>query len=98
MQKLIQPLNRMHISAGYKASGYTARFGMVHYALDSYATNGDITVYASGEGKLLASGLDKILGNFMVIRYYDVYNHVTGKTQDMIARYYHLSAIKLLGA
>ncbi|WP_040196805.1 M23 family metallopeptidase [Candidatus Soleaferrea massiliensis] len=93
MQKLIQPLNHMHISSGYKASGYTARFNMVHYALDSYSSSGDVVVRASGTGTLLSSGLDHIFGNFMVIRYNSVYNHHTGKTQDIIARYYHLSKI-----
>lgn len=50
-------------------------------------------MYASGNGTVVAAGTDRLLGNVMVVAYNDVYNHKTGGTQNVIARYYHLASI-----
>lgn len=42
---------------------------------------------------MVATGLDRLLGNVVIVRYDNVYNHKTSKTQNIIARCYHLSKI-----
>lgn len=90
-QKLIQPLNKMLVGYAYKNPAYKQDFhGFTHYGADYW---GDSVVYGSGIGEVLAAGYDSTFGNTVVVRYNGVYVHGTGKVQDLIARYYHLSFI-----
>lgn len=91
-QKLIQPLNNMYVGFAYKNNDYPKTFhGFTHYGADYW---GDRTVWASGRGKVLKVGYDSTFGNTVIVRYDKVFVHETGNVTDLIARYYHLSAIQ----
>lgn len=90
MQKLILPINNMRITASYKAAAYKNRFGFTHYGFDAIALNGSTVVYASGGGKVLLVGNDSVVGNVVIVCYSDALNHKTGKSADIIMRYFHL--------
>lgn len=92
-QKLILPINKMRISAGYKNALYNKTFGFGHYGLDICSTNGNWNIYASGIGKVVALGLDRILGNVVAVVYKNVWNHKLNKVQDVVLRYNHLKSI-----
>lgn len=89
-QNLILPINECKITAGYQNKAYLEKFGFAHYGLDMI---GSATVYGSGIGKVIACGLDSVLGNVIAIRYNKVVNHKTGEVCDIIARYNHLASI-----
>ena len=55
----------------------------------------DDTVYASGAGKVVATGWDSKLGGAVCVQYDDVYNHKTGETISVIARYMHLKSVSV---
>lgn len=92
-QKLILPINKCLVTASCKTAAYKARFGFSHYGADMVSSSGQSTVYASGNGIVLATGLDSLLGNVVIIRYDDVLNHKTGEVRSVIARYFHLHQI-----
>ncbi|HAX72393.1 MAG TPA: hypothetical protein DCY20_02585 [Firmicutes bacterium] len=100
-QKLILPFRSpVVVTAGYKCSGYTNYMkttynlsGMIHYGLDSVPTNGNKTIYGSGKGEVIAFGEGKACGKVVVVRYDDVYNHVTKSALKAVAvRYFHLDS------
>lgn len=91
-QKLILPVNNATITAGYKNSNYIKKFGFGHFGLDII---GQSIIYASGEGTVLACGLDNVLGNVISIKYEKIINHKTGKIVDIIMRYNHLASLKI---
>ncbi len=78
---LLSPLSSGKITASYMNSAYRNRFGFNHYGTDIVATNGDWRVRASGYGRVLFTGVDKVLGGTLVVQY-----------GDLIARYFHLQA------
>ena len=94
-QKLILPINKCHITASYKTPGYKARFGFTHFGVDMVSFAGQSTVYANGNGEVIRTGLDNVLGNVVIARYDDVLNHKTGSSLNVIARYYHLASISV---
>lgn len=94
-QYLIQPVNHTVLSAGYLNTKYQKKFGFKHYGHDVYSNNSDLTVYASGDGKVLECGYDSALGNIVVVRYNKAYNEKTKKYTDIIMRYYHLASISV---
>jgi murein DD-endopeptidase MepM/ murein hydrolase activator NlpD len=85
MQKLIQSVNNMTISASFLNSAYYKKFGFKHYGTDCY---GSATIYAQGIGTVLATGTDSCYGNFVVVLYPDV--ECKG---DIVANYFHLASI-----
>lgn len=91
-QKLILPVNNATITAGYKNTNYTKKFGFSHFGLDII---GQHNIFASGNGSVLSCGLDNVLGNVIAIKYGKVMNHKTGKIVDIIMRYNHLSSLKV---
>ena len=92
-QKLILPINKCRITASYKTTAYSQRFGFIHYGVDMISSVGNSTLYASGNGTVIKTGVDSCFGNIVVVRYDDVYNHKTGQVQSVICRYYHLASI-----
>ena len=91
-QKLILPINKMRVTAGYKNSNYQQQFGFRHYGTDLTSTNSDRTVWGSGVGTVLLAGYDNVLGNVLVIRY-DNCQLTTGATKNLIQRIFHLDRI-----
>ncbi len=91
-QKLILPINKTRITAGYKNANYKNQFGFNHYGSDSTSTNSNRTVWGSGVGKILETGFDNVLGNVVVIRY-DNCQLKNGSIKNLIQRLYHLERI-----
>lgn len=94
-QKLILPINQCRITASYKTPAYKARFGFSHYGVDMVSSAGQATVYACGDGEVLCAGLDNLLGNVVVIRYDNAYNHKADGILSVIARCFHLANIRV---
>ena len=92
-QMLIQPINNMKITSGYRNTKYRETFRCTHFGQDAISIKGDRTVYASGDGKVIACGMDSICGNVVAIKYEKCINENTGETQDVIIRYFHLASI-----
>lgn len=94
-QKLILPINKCRITAGYKNANYTREFGYTHYGVDmTDKDRRDYTVYASGKGKVTHAGFNSSGGNVVVIVYRDC-QLVNGNTCDIVLRYFHLKSIKV---
>ena len=94
-QLLFFPMKDCTVAAGYKNAAYKKAHGYVHYGVDFDSKRAvDFDVIASGSGTVL--GVEKnhnSIGGVVVIKYPKVYNPTTGKTHDLIARYYHLFSI-----
>lgn len=97
MQKLRVPFKKSTMVCGYKTQRYLQAWGYQHYGIDISTYQGttvsDHTIYASGEGVVVASGWDSKLGGALCIQYNDVYNHQTGKVQNVVARYMHMNKV-----
>lgn len=97
-QLLTLPIQRMGITAGYKNAKYLAQFGFGHYGIDAVSETGDRTVYALGNGTVLAAGLDGTAGDYSgmgwvtVIRYDKVYLPYNGNVTNLIATTFHHEA------
>lgn len=96
-QKLILPQKRTMMLCGYKNPKYAEHWGYPHYGIDLSSIQGgagdDPTVYASGEGTVLAAGRDSRLGYGVAVLYPQVRNHRTGEACDVVARYLHLRSL-----
>ena len=96
-QYLQMPFVRQMMLCGYKNPQYMAYWGYHHYGVDVSTIQGgagdDPTVYASGNGTVLAAGKDAKLGYGLCVLYPDAYNHRTGECRDLVARYMHLKSI-----
>lgn len=95
MQKLILPINNTRLTASYKNSAYLKKFGFVHYGADFVSNAGDTKIYGSGDGLVVNTGTDSIVGKIMIIRYPQAYNNITNSYHDIVIRYYHLDSIAL---
>ncbi len=99
MQKLRIPFRKAMMLCGYKNAKYRSYWGYDHYGIDISTKQGgagdDDTVYASGTGKVVLAGKDSKLGGAICVRYDDVYNHKTGETISVIARYMHLKSVSV---
>ena len=94
-QKLILPINKMRLTAGYKNANYRKEFGYTHYGID--ATDKDrknLTIYGSGIGEVVEAGWSNSGGNVIVVIYKDCLL-TSGVVKDLVFRYYHLSSIKV---
>lgn len=90
-QKLILPLNQTQVLCGYKNEAYRKAWGRPHYGQDHW-TGEDKTVWAMGNGEVIAAGFDNVYGNTAVVLYKSVYLR-TGGVADLVARCYHMSAV-----
>lgn len=97
MQRLVMPFKRQMMLCGYKNSEYLKHWGYPHYGVDISTIQGgagdDHNIYASGHGVVLLAGWDKKLGGAVCVMYPGAYNHETGKTADVVARYMHLASV-----
>lgn len=97
MQKLRVPFKSSTMVCGYKTPNYIQKWGFHHYGIDISTYQGDHeddhTVYASGDGVVVASGWDTKLGGALCIRYDDCYNHQNGKVYDVVVRYMHMNEV-----
>ena len=99
-QRLVLPINDLLVTAGYKNPVYQKTWKWVHYGLDCISSKGVRTVYACGDGEVIACGQDGSaptgstarLGNVIVVVYRDVLCN-DGKTRDLTCRNYHLDSI-----
>lgn len=92
-QQLILPINKCKLTASYKIDAYKNKFGFTHYGTDMVSTVGAVSIYASGDGEVVAAGNDSVVGNVVAVKYTQAKNHVTGKVQDVVFRYFHLASI-----
>lgn len=92
-QKLILPINAAKLTASMKTDSYRRRFGFEHYGVDMVCTSGSRTLYASGNGKVVAAGRDRVVGNVVAVCYPNALHRPTGKAMDVVFRYYHLETI-----
>lgn len=97
-QRLILPINKCVFSAGYKNAAYLKQQGYNHYGVDLFSDSG-LTVYACGDGKVIAAGMDgnalnQRLGNCVVVLYYDV-QMPNGKVCDLACRMFHFSKLSV---
>lgn len=94
-QLLIFPMLDCTVAGGYKNERYEKDKKMVHYGVDFDSKRAvDFDVIASGSGTVLGVERNKnSIGGVVVIKYPKVFNPTTGKTQDLIARYYHFYSI-----
>lgn len=98
-QRLVLPLNDLRVTAGYKNPQYLAYWKFAHYGMD--CTSPSTTVYACGNGEVVACGQDgpdltganSRLGNVIVIVYKDVLCN-DGKVRNLTCRMYHFAAIR----
>lgn len=91
MQKLILPLNDCQVLCGYKNAAYQKAWGRPHYGQDHW-TDADKTVWAMGQGEVVAAGFDNVYGNTAVVLYKSVYLR-TGGVADLVARCYHMQKL-----
>lgn len=92
-QQLILPINKCKLTASYKTDAYRNKFGFTHYGSDMVSTSGVVSIYASGDGEVVATGTDSVVGNVVAVKYTQAKNRVTGKAQDVVFRYFHLAYI-----
>ncbi len=92
-QRLILPINKTKLTASMKTTAYKTRFGVEHYGVDMVSAEGNLTLWASGEGTVVAAGKDSVVGNVVAVLYPGAVNHHTGKESNIIFRYYHLKEI-----
>lgn len=95
-QKLILPINKAVITAGFKNANYKKQFGFVHYGVDMVEQNGTTTVWGSGKGTVIAKGYDNVLGNVVVVKYLDVQLKDGTVVKGVIQRIFHLSSINVI--
>lgn len=99
MQKLRIPFRKAMMLCGYKNPEYLKKWTYNHLGIDISTQQGgaseDDTVRASGTGRVVAAGWAGTLGGAICIQYDDVFNHKTGKTMNVVARYMHLKEVKV---
>lgn len=97
-QRLLFPFKRGMIICGYKTAKYQSYWKYPHYGIDISSRQGvmqqDHTIYASGDGKVVAVGKDNSLGMGIAIRYNDCLSR-DGVIKTLIARYLHMSEVKV---
>lgn len=94
-QKLILPINACKVTASMGTSAYKAKYGFSHYGVDMVSTKGTFLIYASGTGKVVATGRDAVVGNVVIVQYNDALNRKTSRAQNLVFRYFHLTQISV---
>lgn len=70
-QKLILPINKAVVTAGFKNTSYKSQFGFTHYGADMVSSAGDKTVWGCGNGTVVATGTDNVLGKVVIVKSLD---------------------------
>ena len=76
----------------YETTKFNGKYLGSHYGSDF---TGDKQIWGSGNGTVIKTGYDNCFGNFVVVKYEDVYNHKTKKTIDVICRYFHMASVSV---
>jgi len=92
-QGLILPINKCRLTASWKTGAYFTRFGFAHFGADMVATDKNAVVFASGNGEVVATGRDSVVGNVVVVQYNNAQNRVRDRSWDVIFRYCHFARI-----
>jgi murein DD-endopeptidase MepM/ murein hydrolase activator NlpD len=98
-QKLVLPIKQCKLNASYKNEAYQNTYSYIHYGVDlgstAHTSSGDTirTVYASGNGVVIAKGWDEKAGYVTVIKYPNAYHKTTQTYKDVIFRYYHFNSL-----
>lgn len=100
MQRLILPINKMRITAGYRNKEYEQLFGFKHYGVDCTSTDSSTVIYGSGKGEVLCHGFDPVCGNVLIVRYNSciMRKEVDDEelvVKDLVIRYFHLAKISV---
>ena len=95
MQRLVLPYRYQEVLAGYKIAAYRNYWGFSHFGWDMWSYDAPTTtdrgkIYASGNGKVVASALDSGVGNVVVVAY-DAAQLADGRVMPLVARYFHLA-------
>lgn len=98
MQRLILPINKCKVNAGYKSATYKKQLGFSHFGVDLVSTGGSNAVYACGDGLVITAGMDgqhdkDRLGNCIVIVYKDVLLP-DGRQVDLACRMFHFAQLR----
>ena len=94
-QKLILPINKLRITAGYKNANYRKEFGYTHYGCDfTDQARADKKVWGSGKGTVSHAGWSNSGGNVVIVVYPDCLL-TDGTVRSLVIRYYHLDSIKV---
>lgn len=96
-QKLILPMDRVNVNAGYKMAAYTKAWGFAHYGIDLGNPDRQRTIYSPGDGTVIAAGMDgdtpsQRMGNALVLVFPEVARN-DGKTSSLACRMFHLDSI-----
>lgn len=95
-QKLILPIADMRLTAAYKNEAYRAYFGFSHYGVDCTSKSGNTALYALGNGRVIAAGLDGTKGEKSGLGYVAVVVYpnceVRGRDVpcDLVCTYFHM--------
>lgn len=96
-QKLILPMDRVNVNAGYKMAAYTKEWGFPHYGVDLGNPDKQRTVYSPGDGTVIAAGMDgetpsQRMGNALVLVFPDVARN-DGTTGPLACRMFHFDSL-----
>lgn len=97
VQYLRLPIDDCKFTAGYKNTKYKQQFNFTHYGNDMVSRTKNRALYALGNGKVIAAGLDGVTKNdgqgyVCVVEYKDCYNHKLKKPIDIIVTYFHMDS------
>ena len=94
-QKLILPINKLRITAGYKNANYRKEYGYTHYGCDfTDQARADKKVWGSGKGSVSLAGWSNSGGNGVIVGY-PACLLTDGTGRSLVIRYYHLDSIKV---
>ena len=95
-QKLILPINKTRVTAGYRNEEYRKKFGYVHYGVDwTDQLRADTRLWGSGNGEVVAAGFDGAAFGNVVVCIYRNCELITGKVADLTVRMAHLASIRV---
>lgn len=94
-QKLIFPINKMRLTAGYKNVNYRTQFGYTHYGVDcTDLGRSDFRIWGSGNGEVTHAGWSNSGGNVVIVVYREC-EMKDGSVKNLTMRYYHLKDINV---
>jgi len=93
-QRLRLPFTRQRLLCGYKTPLCRRLYGYWHVGLDLAAAGRERGVCAAGEGLVVAAGEDALYGFGVAVLYRGCVS-VSGERRDLLARYFHLSAVSV---
>ena len=96
-QRLILPMDKCNVNAGYKMAAYVKEWGFAHYGIDLGNPDKQRTIYSPGDGTVIACGMDgataaQRMGNAIVLVFPDVERN-DGNTTSLACRMFHLDSI-----